>query len=196
MEIYKSNSDASLNTEVEVKDVKQGVVVSVPAQIKKESFLHSLKREIISDESRTIGDYVLHDVLVPSFKRTIVDIVCMIFGDSRGGARRVSSNAAKVSYSGYYDDRNQNYARAQTSKFDYDEIMYNTRGDAELVIQRMFELLNDYGRVTVNDLYDLSGITTSNYQTNKYGWTNLGNPEARSVYGGWVIAYLPKPKPI
>lgn len=199
MENYKSNSDASLNREEHPNEVeKRDSVVSSPGQTKKKSFLSSLKGEIISDESTTIGSYVVHDVLIPSFKRTIVDIVCMIFGDNRGGRRPSNStNASRVSYSGYYEDRNATYAKASSnSRFDYDEIVYATRGDAEVVIKSMFDLVDTYGRVTVNDLYDLSGISTSNYQTTKYGWTNLGNPEAKSTYNGWIIAYLPKPRPI
>ena len=78
--------------------------------------------------------------------------------------------------------------------YNYDDIILETRGEAEEVLERMEELIETYGIVSVADLYDLVGIT-GNYTDNKYGWTNIRNAEPVRVRDGYMLK-LPKALPI
>ena len=120
-------------------------------------------------------------------------ISILLYGESRDNNRR--STADRVSYRSYYDngyDRRSSIVRS--SNYSYDDIILNSRGEAEDVLVRMDELMETYGLVRVADLYDLVGIT-GNYTDNKYGWTNIRNAEIVRVRDGYMIK-MPRAVPI
>ena len=82
----------------------------------------------------------------------------------------------------------------QTSRYSYDTITLDTRGEAEEVLARMDEIIDTYKMVRVADFYDLVGVT-GNYTDNKYGWTNIRNAEVIRVRDGYRIK-LPRALPI
>ena len=75
----------------------------------------------------------------------------------------------------------------------YDDIILDTRREAEEVLDRMQDLIDNYGMVSVADLYDLVGINGS-YTDNKYGWTHLRSADVQHVREGYLLK-LPKALP-
>ena len=78
--------------------------------------------------------------------------------------------------------------------FDYDDITFATRGDAESVLMRMDELIDVYGSACVADFYDLAGVT-GNYTDNKYGWIDLQSATVIRMRDGYIIKF-PKVMPL
>jgi len=193
---YKSNSNRSKEEKVEEHKVEK--VVTGPVITRKKSGLDKLKGEFISDDAKNIKSYVFGEVLIPAIKKAISDIVTdgisiLLYGESRGISKRPISD--RVSYRSYYDtsyDRRSSLSRS--SSYSYDDIVLNSRGEAEDVLSRMDELMETYGLVRVADLYDLVGIT-GNYTDNKYGWTNIRNAEIVRVRDGYMIK-MPRAVPI
>lgn len=154
----------------------------------------------ISEDVSNVKRYIFMDVLVPSIKKAIYDIVVnsldmSLFG-GRGGSKR--STADKVSYRDYNsvsrrDDRTYGSSRT-TSGYSYDDIILETRGEAEAVLSRMDEIMEEYEIVRVADLYDLVGVT-GEHTDNKYGWTNIRNAEIERVRDGYRIK-MPRALPI
>lgn len=194
---YKSNSNRSKENKVEEHKVEK--VVKGPVVTRKKSGFDKLKGEFISDDAKNIKSYVFGEVLIPAIKKAISDIVTdgiaiLLYGESRNGGNR-RSTADRVSYRSYYDnsyDRRGPISRA--TSYSYDDIILNSRGEAEDVLMRMDELMETYGLVRVADLYDLVGIT-GNYTDNKYGWTNIRNAEIVRVRDGYMIK-MPRAVPI
>lgn len=73
---------------------------------------------------------------------------------------------------------------------DFDEIILPDRGEAQAVIDGMFETLQRYQVVTVADLYALVGIS-GNFTDNKYGWDDLSGASILRIRGGYLLD-LPK----
>lgn len=198
MEEYRSNSHRSKElpaTDSKEKRVKK--VVTGKAKTKKNE-ARKFVDTFISEDAKNVKSYIFLDVLVPAIKKAVSDIVTdgismILYGDT-GSHKSKSSN--KVSYRNYYDDRKDgrrdNYR--STSRFDYDDIVFETRGEGELVREQMVELIDRYGFVTVADMYDMSDLTAP-YTANKYGWTNIRNAEVVRVRDGYVLK-LPKAMPI
>ena len=142
------------------------------------------------------------DVLVPAIKKAVFDIITdgldmILYGGE--GRRKKTLNAEKVSYRSYYnrkneDDRKYDRTRERTV-YSYDEVIFDSRSEAEEVLERMDELVTEYKMVTVSDLYDLVGIS-GKYTDCKYGWTNLRNVEPVRVRDGGYMLNLPKPRPL
>lgn len=202
MEDYKPNSnrfkEEQKNNERERKVEK---VVTGTVKTKKKSKALMLANEFISEDARNVKTYVIGEVLIPAIKKAISDIVTdgidmILYGESKGGHKR--STADRVSYKNYYDrDRKPSYdsRSAIRSGYSYDDIILNSRGEAEDVLTRMDELMETYGLVRVADLYDLVGITGS-YTDNKYGWTNIRNAEIVRVRDGGYMIKMPRAVPI
>ena len=140
------------------------------------------------------------DVLIPAIKKAISDIVTngidmLLYGES--GGKRSGSVASKVSYRNYYDQRRDRedptVQRAKTG-YRYDEVVFDTRGDAESVLMRMEEIIEEYGMVAVADLYDLADIKGTHTDF-KYGWTDLRAAVPTRVRDGYVLR-LPKAMPL
>ena len=137
------------------------------------------------------GEAILIDVIVPGIKNAIADAVSiMLFGEAgRLGGR--NNKGSRASYQRYYDDRRddrRDYGRPRAvSGFDYDDIVFDTRGDADLVLDQMESAINQYSLVSVADLYDLAGITCRSYTANKYGWTDLRGAKVVRVRDGYIL---------
>ncbi len=202
---YKPNShrfkqeQALKEKESKEKEKKVGKVVSGKVKTKKKNSLQKVTNSIISEDANNVKSYILIDVLLPAVKKAISDIVTegidmLLYGGSGNGKKR--SAGSKISYSGYYDrrdDRRHTSSRSN-SRYDFDDIILENRGEAEEVLDSMDELLDTYGIVSVADLYDLVGVTC-NYTDNKYGWKNLRNAEPVRVRDGYMLK-LPKALPI
>ena len=143
------------------------------------------------------------DVLVPAIKKAVSDIVTdgismILYGGTGGGNRnRSSSSSSKVSYRSYYDDRRDDRREeryATRGRFDYEDIVFTSRGEAEAVRMQMLDVIDRYGFVTVADMYDMAGITPP-YTSNNYGWVSIRSAEAVRVRDGYVLK-LPKASPI
>lgn len=194
MEEFKPNSHKSKElTPVPEKKVEK--IVKGTVKSKKKNGIDRLKDNFISEDAANIKTYVVMDVLIPAVKKAICDIVkngvdMILYGESGRSNRRPSEY---VSYDRRYLDRGDSrFYKADRARigYSYDDIILETRGEAEDVLARMDELIEIYGMVSVADLYDLVGIT-GNYTDNKYGWTNIRNAEPVHVRDGYMLR-LPK----
>lgn len=199
--IYDNLPDNSHKSRDEKKQSSEGKraekVVSGKVKTKKND-MRKLTDIFISEDVVNVKSYILMDVLVPSIKKAIYDIVVnsldmSLFG-GRGNGKR--STADRVSYRDYgassrRDDRGSNRT---SSGYSYDDIVLETRGEAEAVLSRMDELMDEYQIVRVADLYDLVGIT-GEYTDNNYGWTNIRNASVERVRDGYKIK-MPRALPI
>ena len=135
------------------------------------------------------------DVLVPTVKKAIVDTVEMImYGEAK--PKRSNRQSNYVSYRSYSDDDRSQPRRSNisSSRFDYDDIVFASRGDAEYVLSNMLNIVKEYGMVTVADFYELSNVTAP-YTASNYGWMGLRTAEVRRVSGGYILK-LPSPMAI
>ena len=194
MSEYRSNSNRI--KEEEKQDLPQRraeKVITGTAARRKKNNLDKLGSIFIVNDVKDVKNYILHDVLIPTIRRAFYDIVCngtgILMGERNPG--RGGGPANKVSYRSYYDrsdDRRasgNNGSRAKSS-YSYNDLIFSNRGDAEIVLERMYELLDHFDAVSVADLFDLAG-ESCNYTDNKYGWTSLDDARVQSVRDGYVI---------
>ena len=85
-------------------------------------------------------------------------------------------------------------SRSARSRHDFDDIILETRGEAEDVLSHLVDLIEDYGVASVGDYYDLLGIESA-FTDNKYGWTNVADGYIDRTRDGYCIR-LPRPREI
>lgn len=193
---YKPNSHKSKTERKKIEKVVDGEVKK-----KKRSEVSKFRDAIIAEDAANVKTHLLVDVLIPSVKKVISDVVrdgidMLLYGES-GSKRDRFGTADKISYRDYSSRalRDDRYQIRTYGRYSYDDIIIETRGEAEEVLSRMDELIDTYGFVTVADLYDLVGLT-GNYTDNKYGWTSIRNAEAVRVRGEGYVLKLPRAIPI
>lgn len=195
IENYPSNSHKAKEAPERIDDKKKiEKVVTGQVKTKKKNGLGKFMSGLVSEETPDIKTYLFKDVVVPTIKKTITDIVDMLLYGGRGG-RRGSTNASRVSYRSYWDDPrdSRNEVRA-VQAYNYDDIILDSRGDAEEVLNQLNDLIDVYKIASVADLYDLVGIT-GNYTDNKYGWTNLSTAYVDRCRDGYRLK-LPRALPL
>lgn len=147
----------------------------------------------ISEDAANVKNYIIMDVIVPSIKKAVYDLIVgtldmSLYGGRGNGGKRPTAD--KISYRDYSnvsrrDDRSYGTTRT-ASGYSYDDIVVETRGEAESVLARMDEIMEEYEQVRVADLYDLVGIS-GDYTDNKYGWTNIRNARVVRTRDGYKI---------
>ena len=200
MDDYKPNShrfkeEQTADQNKESKKLEK--VVKGPVKVRKKS---ALKGALISEDAANVKTYILVDVLIPAVKKAISDIVkngieMLLYGESgRPSDKRSPLNS--ISYRDYYDRRDDRYRTATSPRQGKspEDIIIDSRGEAENVLSQMDALLDTYKMVTLADFYDLVGMTYD-YTDHNYGWTSLNNAKVVRVRDGYIVM-LPKALPI
>lgn len=207
---YNPNSNRFLTKDKPTEEENLGKkkvdkVVSGSVKTKKKSSLSKFADTFIEEDKDTVVGYLLSEVLIPSFKKMISDTIKtgidkMLYGDAE--VSRSNSPASKISYSKYYNDKSSYSSRSSSTApvanrrdtYEYNNIVLETRGDAEAVLMGMDDIIAKYEIVSVADLYDLVGIAGS-YTDYKYGWTDIRSARIERVRDGYVIR-MPKALPL
>jgi len=177
-------------------------VVSKPATKQKKSLGKKFRESFLNDARQSVGDYIVHDILVPALKSMINDMVSggiemMLFGERSRRSNNINRDRGRsyVSYTNYYRGDNRNdISRTARSRHNFDEVVFDSRGEAEDVLSHMVDMTIEYGTVSVADFYELSGIEAQ-FTDHKYGWTNLRDACTDRIRNGYVIR-LPQARPL
>lgn len=195
---YPSNSHKSKQEKKE-REVVVEKVVKAGVRKKKKSFLSRFKDDVGGEDAKTIGEYILYDVFVPAMKDMIFDMVKggverALFGETRPRDDIDRSRGRSyVSYSSYYKDRDRGYSRSSRRdrrKTELDDLVFSSREDAERVLDRMLDMVEDYGQVSVYDMYALCDVT-GDYTDQKWGWDDLRRAAVVRTREGYLLD-LPK----
>jgi hypothetical protein len=194
----------------ETKQVKQvDPVVTGEVKRRKKPLGRRFQETFFGGDMKGSLNFVIFSVLVPAAKDMLVEagaqgIERLVFGETRrrstfrGG---VEPHRPSIQYNAQYrspmSDRPPaaQISRRARARHDFDEIVLESRSEAEEVIDRMYDLLSRYDSASVADLYELTGIA-STHTDQKWGWTDLrGSGVSRTRTGGFLLD-LPEPVPL
>lgn len=176
-----------------------GKVIQGQVITRKKSFGRRMADLFIGENIGDVKTYILEDVLVPTIKATISDIISggldmLLFpGQSRG---RRSSSRSNINYTPYNSLNNRgvpptSYQNRTSPRYGVDEIILGTRGEADDVLAAMSDYMRDYGMVAVADLYEMVGHPIV-FTDNNWGWTDLRSASVRKIPEGYLLV-LPRP---
>jgi hypothetical protein len=213
---YQSNSRKS--RERPEKPDKLEPVVTGPVIQKEKSVGRKFKDVFFGGDFRSSAVHVAADVFLPALRQLAYDIVVegvkgVIFGES---AYRRQAPTNYRSYTQYNtpsalprpDPRYRSSIITQTTarlpdqrpyrtyadKPDVNQIILYSRPEAENVLERMTDVIDNYDVASVADLYDTLNLESSPID-NKWGWRYLHNTEIRQVREGFLLD-LPPVEPI
>ena len=199
---YPSNSlkDREVKQEQEDRDIRiNKPVIKGHVAKRKKTVGSKLLDLFVPEDVDDIKNYILTDVFIPAAKNMLQDAFD-IFLNGGTGSRRYRGGGTKVSYSSFYErglrrDRDRDddgYSRM----YAFDDVVLETRGEAEEVLDYLYDMLKEYSIVRVADLYDTVGITDRSHTSVRFGWTDLRGSKIVRAMGGGFILKLPNPRPI
>lgn len=194
----------------------QRITTSEPKRRKKPLGTRFKETFFGGENARGVFGYVLGEVLVPAAKDMVADATTQaveraVFGEVRRGTRgwRPGNSGAPIGhvrYDGYSrspartapwqsSPQQREVSRRARSTHDFDEIILDSRGEAEQVLDTLHDIVEQYSQAAVADLYEMVGISAA-YTDQKYGWTNLQGASVQHIRGGQYLLNLPKPEPL
>lgn len=169
-------------------------VTTQPVQVKKKSRGRKFVEAFVDEDAGNIKDYLIFDLLIPALKdgfvKGITSTVEMIFYGKGGNKSRSNGNPTYVSYSSYSNKSNNSYNQRRRV-VDYDDIIFNSRVEAEHVLDTLCGIIEQYGQASIADYYDCVGVTGRGYTDNDFGWLDLRGAYVTRRSGGWAIS-LPR----
>lgn len=207
MEQFPSNSKRPVRARDEPKKVER--VVQGEVVRRKTPLGRRMTQNLIGGDAQSVWGYVFGEVLIPAARDMVADAVSggverMIFGESAGHGRGRGRSRGSAGYTPYNrysapsrvrDEPRRELSRRARATHSFDELILQTRVEAEEVLDRLEELCGRYEAASVADLYELVGVS-GNYTDDKWGWTDLRGANVSRTRGGGYLLNLPKPEPI
>ena len=184
-----------------VKPITSGKVVR-----RKKPLGVRLREMFIGDSDQGVVEYVLGEVMVPALKEMVTDAVSqgierMIFGENRPNRKRSSGssgpfgNTGYTNYNRYSSNKREDRPRRTRQSHDFDDVILDSRQEAQEVIDTLIDWIGKYDAVSVKDLYELVG-EEFHHTDEKWGWTNLDRASVRRVGNQSYLLVLPKTEPL
>lgn len=189
---FTPNSNKYKQEQAEEKRVEKPVITS-GAKLKKRSGANKLADVFISEDIHSVKSYVAEDIIVPGIKKVLFEIITTtfetLFWGKGGGSSSRRSTVDRFSYNRCYEEP-RNVRKPETrGRFEYDDINFTSRGDAERVREELINVIERYGFVTVADYYDMADMSAP-FTANKYGWMSIQsivNADIVRTRDGYII---------
>lgn len=197
------NSNASKEAVTQKERPKMKRVTKGPVKTRKQGLGRKLLNAFISEDVDDVKSYVIQDVLIPTIRATIYDMIegstaMMLLGRAGKGGRN-RGNRTYVDYSSRSNLNNQTGSRAGSyarsgGSYSVEEVVFGSRSEAEDLLDAMIETMREYdGIISVADYYDMAGVRDGGgYTDNYWGWKDLGNASVRRIREGYLLS-LPRP---
>ena len=194
---YKERQKAAASE----KEKRAEKVVQGKVKLKKKNEVRKFADVFVAEDTHSVKDYLLMEVAIPAIKNTIIDLITnginmLLNGDTGTKTRRRSGDY--ISYRDYSNrdrDRRDRRDSSVRSRFDFDDLVFGSRGDAEATLEQLDDIIERYGVASVLDLYESADLGGSApWTANKYGWSSLRSADVIKVRDGYVIK-LPKAMP-
>lgn len=184
------------------KEIKK--VVTGDAVVKQKSLGTKFKDVFFGGDFKATMRYVAADVVLPAIRDIIVNtttegIKRAVYGENnmRRSGGMMSNYRPKTNYSSISspfrpDPRgnvfmpDQAPRRVMSARKEMNDVIVASRSDAEHILERMLDCIDQYESVTLADLYAMLGMPSSHVD-NKWGWTYIKDAQIQQVQEGYSI---------
>lgn len=154
---------------------------------------------------------VVTDVVLPAARNAFLDagndfLFRLVNGNDR--TRAINTRAITQSVGQYVNTQLTNYnsvgkqvpgapmqnplSYQDRSRHDFGRLKFQTRIEAQTILNAMHSHIQEYNAVTVSDLYGFCGIT-ADFTDDNFGWVSLPGASVMTARGGGYYLNLPVP---
>lgn len=211
-ENYPGNSKKQRAEEAKSETARPEIkkIVTTSGTIRKASLGSRMRETFAGEGARETGTYVFFDVIIPAIKAMAFDTITqgadrILFGGrdvirsgmanaprTRTNYNQISTKAANNYPGRNFEGGGREISRAARNNHRFDEILLDSRGEAEMVLDTMQDLISRFQWVSVPEFYSMVDVTAE-FTDEKWGWTNISTAQIRPSRGKYVIL-LPSPE--
>lgn len=182
--------------------------IEVDAKVRHNSASKKLTEAFLAEDVANAKSYIIWDVLVPNIKdvfgQTLHSTIDAILGTRRGGAYgrpSYSSGSNHTNYSKISSTR-ERVVENTYNTYTFDDIELTDAGVANLILDELNEIIDEYGNCSVNDYFEtvrqyVRGIRIEqNPQDVNYGWTSLRAAQVMRAGRGMYYIRFPRVRPL
>lgn len=209
-ELYPSNSKPDRPKPARKKPPEteiKPIVDSSDVKIKRRSPVGKLVKSIFAGDAKSISEYLMDEVIIPKFQDILLDTInkggeYLIYGETKASKLNYNRRSS-IYYSGIGREADRKlYGIERTGTLEtreigdsmsknydtdyYSDLIFRDRQQAEEVLSRMYEDLQDYECCTILSLKSMMGHQTT-HTDEKYGWDDLTGSRIKMVRGGWLL---------
>lgn len=165
------------------------------------------KEIFFGGDAKHAASFVANDVLLPALRNLIVDMVAkgaerLIYGENRRPGNGMFNYGGRYpggsSYSYNADPRGRSNpllspsqpSRRGNNRHEMNDLIIGTREEADMVLERLTDILDMYQVATLADLYDLVGLSRTPID-NVWGWVNLSGARVVQMRQGYLLDLPP-----
>ena len=191
--IEKSRQANTTEQNSETKAVAQGRLKTVKRRTR-------LSDIFTPEDTSSVASFVFTRLIIPRLQVLAVDtinaVARAIFLGERTSEPSRKTPGGYTSYQGYYGGEKKSAAKLSSSKktkgsFQFQEVIVDSYGDAQLILDRLDEQLDNQGYVSVSDLYEAARLPCP-FTGNYYGWENISSARIVTDSDGYLIE-MPEP---
>jgi hypothetical protein len=153
---------------------------------------------------------IIGGLLVPLIKGSILSIVeRVLYGEQGGPGPSTTLGSGRVSYQKHFGqdlkfsgvaqrERFQQYQQVRSQFPQLEDMVFRNEYDATLVVNALYDRIEQYSYATVGDLYEIVGLQVPDYTYVQFGWNmvQLARYELRNLPSGGVQLVMPRPFPL
>lgn len=190
--IEKSRQANTTEQHSESKTVAQGRLKTVKRRTR-------LSDIFTPEDTSSVASFVFTRLIIPRLQVLAVDtinaVARAIFLGERTSEPSRKTPGGYTSYEGCYGEKKPASKLSSSKKtngsFQFQDVVVDTYGDAQLILDRLDEQLDDQGYVTVSYLYEAAGLPCP-FTGNYYGWENISSARIVTDSDGYLIE-MPEP---
>lgn len=211
-ENYPGNSKKERSEEAKSESSRPEIkkIVTTSGTVRKASLGSRMRETFAGEGARETGTYVFFDVIIPAVKAMVFDTITqgadrILFGGrdvirsgmanaprTRTNYNQISTKAANNYPGRNFEGGGREISRTARTNHRFDEILLDSRGEAEMVLDTMQDLISRFQWVSVPEFYSMVDVTAE-FTDEKWGWTNISTAQIRPSRGKYVIL-LPSPE--
>ena len=171
------------------------------AILKRRPWYRRFADAVVHESANNIMDYVIDDILIPTFIDAIVDSIkgaadMFFYGGRRTPAsRRTAGPNEQVSYRKFSDSPRAQAVSQGGQYYEMQDIYVDSYYKADAAKSEILDECADGKYITVGRVYDIVGITVP-FTYEQYGWRDLRDSDIRirKARGGMWSLSMPKPE--
>lgn len=176
--------------------------IATTVTTKKKPWYKRASDTLLAEDANSVGAFIVRDIIIPTIKDTIYDVITgglqmAMYGSTKARTRKTSTpnGGSYISYGNYSTGGNTPRREVRSeNRINVEDVIFGMADEAHQVLDALCDRLERYGSVTVQDLYDLIGVSAP--RTAMYwGWTDLSGARVQKVREGWLVD-LPRIVPL
>lgn len=173
---FKESQPASTPAAPEKKKIEK--VITGKATVKPKGELAKLAETFFAEDIRKVKDYLIKEVIVPTIKDTIWTVIArgserMLYGES--GHAPKNSKLGHINYNNLFKQTGNPApsSGSTSSQYAVDNIFLDNKGDAEKILWAMKSYIDQFGSVSISEMYDMLEQPIGDFMATRWGWRSL-----------------------